>query len=216
MTIVDSNTPLICVETGEYPIYLPSMGQRQVGSFGPTIDSSVLEELGYSVVYGTPVPVGVEVSEAPPELIKGKWRQVWVERSFNPEDESSNLQAAKDQCFIAIRALRGREFTIGFPYQFPGRDDKLHVQMGGQDRPNLWELRSMAKEAIKQKDAEWTVEFRVYENIEIPMTAEEMAVLGDLAWNNLQKAYKVSWAFKNKVAKATTLDELPVLPETLF
>ena len=192
------------------------MSERQVGSFGPTIAAEVLEGLGYAVVHPTSVPSDGSVTEGKPELIDGKWQQVWSKRPFTPEEESAKLENAKNQCLGEIRSLRSREFTVGFPHQFPGREDVLHVQMGGQDRSNIWVLRMMAKEALEQNDTDWMVEFRVYEDVEVTMSAEEMVALGDLAAVQLQKAYKASWVLKDKVAKATAIEEFPVLPETLF
>ena len=216
MTIVNQNTRLICVETLEYPVFLGDMGKRQVGSFGPTVAAEVLEELGYAVVNESTVPVAEVITEGTPELIDGQWYRTWSAREHSPEEELTALQSAKTQLLTDILALRNNDFKVGFPHQLPGREDILHVQVSGVDRANILGFRVMAKEAVDRNDEEWMIEFRVYEDIEIPLTAQQMVDLADLAGLRVQQGYKTTWLFKDQVANATTVAELPQLPSTIF
>lgn len=216
MTTVNNNTRLICVETGEYPIFLGEMGKRMVGSFGPTVESEVLEELGYCVVHEVTIPAEGIVTEGPPECVKGKWERVWISTPHGPDYIAEELENAKRQKLAEIQMLRNKDFAKGFPYKFNGYDEQLHVQIGGVDRINILAFRVLAKEAIEQGNEDWMIEFRVYEDIEVPLLAQEMIDLGDTAALRIQQGYKTTWIFKDQVAKAKSVAELPELPATIF
>ncbi|MCY1456977.1 hypothetical protein D9M71_742320 [compost metagenome] len=60
------------------------------------------------------------------------------------------------------------------------------------------------------------INFRVYENISVPLTAAEMVSVANQAFAKVSEGYEVIWTFKDQVDAATTIAELPVLPVELF
>lgn len=215
MTIVTGMTRLIHSETDTYPVYMANISTYAPNSmFGPTVDSDCLIDFGLEVVHDTPIPVGDVVTEGAPELRGSEWYQTWVVRSFNPGESSSKLAEKKEVLKAQAEQLRVTAFAKGFPYRFAD-DSVYHVQVRASDRGNISDLRTIAKEMIAA-DQEMTFPFRVFENVSITLTPQEMVALADKTFQQVLAGYNVSWAYKDAIEMATTMEELPAPPGEFF
>jgi uncharacterized protein (DUF736 family) len=214
MTTVNRTTRLIESDSGDYPLYLADLATRVNNtSFPQVVDSEILFEFGYEVVLDTEVPVNDVVTEGAPELRDGSWYRVWNARSFNETELSANLTAAKAALKAQAEAKRIADFEKGFPHQFG--ETIYHVQIRPTDRQNITALRIIAKEAV-DLGAPFPINFRVYENVSVALTAPEMVAVANAALYKVSEGYEVIWTFKDQVDAATTIAELPVLPTELF
>lgn len=215
MTVVTRNTRLIHSDSATYPVYLSDMATYQPNTcLGPTVDSDLLFELGFEVVLDTPVPVGDVITEGPPELREGNWYQTWVVRSFNEAEESSKLVERKEALKAQAEQLRLAAFAKGFPYQFD-ENTVYHVQVRASDRGNISDLRTIAKEVIAAEQT-MTFPFRVFENVSVVLTAPQMVALADMTFQQVLAGYDVSWAYKDGIETALTIEELPEAPTEWF
>jgi len=215
MSTVTRTTRLIHSDSGAYPIYLADMAKYQPNTcFGPTVESDLLFELGFEVVHDTAAPTGDVVTEGAPELREGEWYQTWVVRSFNEVEAAGQLQDRKTMLAAQAESLRIAAFAKGFPYQFDG-GNVYHVQVRASDRGNISDLRTIAKEMIAA-GVEMTFPFRVFENVSISLTAPEMVALADKTFQQVVAGYNVSWAYKDAIANAETMEELPAAPADYF
>lgn len=212
---VTANTRLICAETQEYPVFLGQMGARMVGSFGPEVDSSVLEHFGYFVVNDTPVPQGDVVSEVTPVLVDGNWERRYKVREFDSAEDAAQLDSAKAQRQADIEQFRVAAFEKGFPLLFNSDADLYHVQVRTKDLTNITALRVLARESV-QDQTPFAIKFRVYENVNIPMDAAEVVRMSNYANMHVQEGLQVIWDLKDAVDAATSIEELPEIPAELF
>jgi len=215
MTTVNLNTRLICAETGEYPVFLGQMGARQVGSFGPSVDSEVLEHFGYFVVEDTDIPQGDVVVEIAPVKDGDVWKRAYSVREFANEEEVAQLDSLKAQRAAEIEQFRVESFEKGFPCLFNNDADLYHVQIRTKDLTNITALRVLARESV-QDLTPFGVKFRVYENVNIPMDAAEVIRMSNLANIHVQEGLQVIWDLKDAVEAATSKEDLPAIPAELF
>ena len=216
MTLVTRDTRLIKLDTEEYPLFLDDFRNRTGAVIGTTIDSEALVDFGYAVVLEVPRPdVGDVITEGKPAQVEGQWRRVWVVRDFNAEEEAAELEQAKATMLYNIEQFRIAQFKIGFPHLFNNGNDIYHVQIRDTDRVNIVSLRTLAKEAITD-NAPFEVEFRVYENVSVHLDAQEIVDMADAAAAQVQIGYKTVWTLKGQTEAATTVEEIPQLPDTLF
>jgi len=214
MTLVTKNTRLIESDTGDYPVYLSELASRvKTTIFPSTIDSDELIAYGYEVVYDTTVPTGDVVTEGAPELRDGEWYRTYTARDYTSEEVAVSLASAKSTLETAIEAFRVAQFERGFPYQFA--EGLYHVQIRTTDRLNITSIRTVAKEAIAAGQP-LPVSFRVYENVNVSLTAEEFVAMADATFQRVTEGYAAGWALKDQVKAATTLAELPTIPDELF
>lgn len=214
MTTVNRTTRLIHSDSGDYPLYLADLTSRvQNTSFPQVVDSEILFEFGYEVVLDTEVPVNDVVTEGKPELNAGNWYRVWNARAFNEAELAANLAAAKIAMKAQAEAKRIADFDKGFPYQFG--ENTYHVQIRPTDRQNITALRIVAKEALVA-GVPFPVEFRVWENVSVNLTAAEMVAVADMALTKVSEGYSKIWVLKDQIEAATTIAELPVIPGELF
>lgn len=215
MTIVNRMTRLIASDEGTYPVFLADMATYAPNSmFGPTVDSDLLIEFGIEVVNVTEIPTGDVVVEGPPEYRDGEWYQTWIVRSFNEGETSSKLTEKKEILKAQAEQLRITAFAKGFPYRFAD-DSVYHVQVRASDRGNISDLRTIAKEMIAAEQV-MTFPFRVFENISITLTPQEMVALADKTFQQVLAGYNVSWTYKDAIETATTMEELPAPPGEFF
>jgi len=214
---VDRNTPLVDLKTLEYPIYIRDLNGRleSPASFGPTVNSEVLRSFGYAPVETTAIPKADVVVEGEPELVDGVWKRTWVTREHTPEERSAEITNELDRALEAIERLRESQFGVGFPYLF-NNGEVYHVQVRDGDRANILSKRTRAKEALEEGRKDYTVDFQVYENVAVTLSAEEMVAMSNEADDQVTKAYGVIWRLKATAKKATSVEEFPALPETIF
>jgi hypothetical protein len=214
MSTITRNTRLIEVETGTYPLYLPSLSERVPNTQFPSkMEAADLLEWGYEEVLESDVPAGDVVTEGAPEQRNGSWYRVWNVRDYTAGELATNLAVKKAALLAEAETLRIARFDTGFPYQFG--ENVYHVQIRVSDRQNITALRVIAKEAVEANQP-LTFPFRVYENVNVTLTAAEMVDVANAAFKAVSDGYGVIWTFKDTVTAATSLAELPVAPVELF
>jgi hypothetical protein len=215
MTTVTRLTRLIDVGSGTYPLFLTDMPLYAPNTlFGATVDSELLVSFGIEVVQPTSKPAGDVVLEGRPELIDGVWHQTWTVRSFDPGEASSKLAEKKALLTAQAATLQLNAFTKGFPYQFD-ENTIYHVQVRTTDRGNISDLRTIAKELVAAGQ-DMAFEFRVWENVSVDLNAAQMVALADKTFVQVLVGYKTAWKYKDDIAKATTMEELPAPPAEFF
>lgn len=215
MTTVTRTTRLIHSDSGTYPLYLSDLTTYAPNTvFGPTVDTETLIEFGFEVVHEVPAVVGDVVIEGKPELKDGEWYQTWIGRSFSEAEAVSKLQAKKEELQAGAEALRVALFAKGFAYRFPD-NTVYHVQVRSSDRGNISDLRTIAKEVILEGQ-EMDFDFRVFENVSVTLTAQQMVDMANMTFTQVQGGYKAIWAYKEAIDAATTLEELPAAPDDIF
>lgn len=215
MTTVTRLTRLIHSESMAYPVYLSDMATYAPNTmFGPTVDSDCLIDFEIEVVHDTEIPTGDVVIEGIPELRDGEWYQTWITRSFNEGETSNKLAEKKELLKAQGEQLRLAAFAMGFPYQFT-EENVYHVQVRASDRGNISDLRTIAKEVIAAGQT-MNFPFRVYENLSIQLTAQQMVDLADKTFQQVVAGYQVSWTYKDAIDAATSLETLPTPPVEYF
>lgn len=210
MTTVTRQTRLIHAETGTYPLFMDGLAKYAPHTaFGPTTDAETLIEFGIEVVKEVPAPVNDVVSEGPPQEIDGEWTQTWISRSYGEVELAEQLAAAKAMLQAQAETLRIEQFERGFPHTFG--ENVYHVQIRNADRSNLLGLRTVAKEVV-QAGGQMNFSFRVYENVVVNITAEEMVAVADAAFVAANVGYQKTWDAKDGARDATTIEEIPPLP----
>lgn len=213
---VTASTLLINVVTSEYPVSLLKVRQDNPNiSFAAEPEDSVLDDLGYSVVHRVDAPAGDVVTEGAPEYVDGAWRQTWVVREFTAEELAAQLQARKSDMTQQIDQLRDATLANGFRFVFSGEAGEQGVQVREQDKINIVASRIIADAFINMGQPETLMDFRTFENNTLRIPATEIVALSNAAFQRVTQVYAAAWVLKDQVAAATTLAELPVLPETL-
>ena len=215
MSTVTDTMLFIEVATGRYPVYFPMIRTQfqQTISFGGTVPIEDVTGLGFALVADSVVPTGEVVTEGVPTLVDGVWTRTYAVRVFTPDELAGTLAFQQTDLLAQADALQTSSFATGFPYQFA--DQVYHVQVRAQDKINITAQRTIAKELVTAgQDA--TFNFRVYENISVPLNAVGMVALGDKTFQQAEAGYQVIWDFKDAVAAAKTVDTLPVLPTAIF
>jgi hypothetical protein len=216
MTIVTSTTRLIESDSKVYPIFLSQLATYAPNTcFGTTVDSDLLIEFGLEVVHTVPQPAGDVITEGPPELRQdGEWYQTWISRSFDEAEQADKLLERKATLSAQAETLRVNAFATGFPYTFPG-GNVYHVQVRAADRGNISDMRTIAKEMIAAGQP-MMFPFRVFENIKVQLTAQEMVDLADRTFQQVVAGYQVSWDYKDAINAAATEADLPATPGAYF
>jgi hypothetical protein len=207
---------LIESDSKAYPLYLANMATYAPNTcFGATVDSDLLIAFGMEVVHETAQPIGDVITEGPPELRPdGNWYQTWVTRSFSEVELTDKLAERKAVLLVQAETLRVTAFAIGFPYTFPD-NNVYHVQVRASDRGNISDMRTIAKEMIEANQP-MTFPFRVYENIPVGLSAEEMVALANRTFQQVVAGYQVGWDYKDAITAATSFETLPAAPTVFF
>lgn len=214
MSLVTRNTKLIHADTMAYPLYLADMPRYAPNTvFPPSVDSDCLIDFEIEVVHDVAQPTGDIITEGVPEFRDGEWYQTWIARNFTEEEHTEKFEQRKAELQAGAEQVRLNAFAAGFPYQFG--ENVYHVQVRTGDRGNISDLRTIAKEVIAA-GGDMTFDFRVQENVEVPLSPVEMVALADKTFLQVVAGYKVIWAYKKAIDLATTVEELPAPPEVLF
>lgn len=212
---INASTPLLKVDTGEYPMYF-----QQVRLANPTVsfpespDEDCLGEYGFAVVIPTPKPSGDVVVEGAPQLTDGAYHQTWVAREFTPAELDIRLNDKKRALNEQVLALREKDLADGFIYELNAQTI-FGVQLRPEDRVNLLLLKGQAQFLIAADSTDTTM-FRSTENVGYPLTPTELLAMCDAALVAGMKVYAASWALKDQIDAATSVATLPVIPATLM
>jgi len=209
------STPLIEIETGSYPMYLSQVISHRadvVFEAEPTVTD--LRAFGYAVVHPVEKPIGDVVTEGCPVLVDGEYHQSWSIQTFTPEEKAAQLETRKQELAKEVLAIRETDLAGGFLYTL-NENTIFGVQLRPEDRVNLIGLRMEAMYLVDRHSTQLSP-FRSTENISYPLTPTELLDLCNTALAAGKKIYANSWAIKDQIEAATTMAELPVLPNTLI
>lgn len=215
MSNATQSTLLIQVDTQEYPLSLEMIRKRTGVSFGAEPPLEDLEALGFAeVVLVGQIPEADVVTEGPPALEDGVWHRTWRTRAFNADELSTRLSELKTSASAAVMALRRKDLEKGFAWTVEGFEP-FHVQLRVEDRINLLTLNLQGQQMVAAA-SESTVPFRGYENFTVRMTGQQLIDMTQAALVAMGDVYELSWELKDDIERATTVAELPELPETLI
>lgn len=181
---------------------------NSVGVYLRTIEVDSLGPQPAGVVYG-PKPV---IPEGHVAVRSGNdW--VYVLDSEKPEVTHvvESLEQVKERLMVQIEKLESETINKGVPYDFGAPYGVLHVQLRDGDRTNLIGIRMKCLE-----NENYRTTFRTYENINVPLDATSGYDITEHGLNGYITIKEAAWSLKDAVTAATTLEELPVLPEALI
>jgi len=212
---ISNHDPLINLETGAYPVYLPQVRQDNINkSFAASPSEELVAELGYAYVWSTDQPAGDVVVETPPIFKQGKWEQQWLARDFTAAERQANFVQTKENCLVRIRELQQNCLERGCRYTFP--DNWVgRIQLRDGDRANLAGLRLRAESAKRTGSTE-TFGFRTYENItKMGLSADQIVLLSDIAFERYMTILGLCWYLKDQAEAALEDAALPQVPSNL-
>jgi hypothetical protein len=215
MKVLDTSK-LLDIHNGRYPVYLTDMRAKypQV-SLSEGLDDSKLAPYQYALVREIEPPEGHVVIEGFPvhDPVQQIYKQVWHAFPPGSGQYQAALDKAKDALYAKIRDVRTSTAAKGRLYEFPD-GQQLHVQMRDEDKTNVLGLRITADDLLAQGINEAVLEFRTYEDINIPVTPEQMRELASWYFQNITALMQASWEMVNQVKQAQTFETLPEIPES--
>lgn len=214
MNYINGSTQLIKIETGEYPVYISKVRRDNTNVSLPIEPSEeLLLSLGYAVVNPVARPEGDVVLEGTPQLVDGKYVQVWDVRSFSEEEIAQQLEKKKYDLNRNVMEMRDKELDQGFEH-ITASGEVFGVQTRLEDRVNMLYLNMNAEKMVATGD-ETLQEFRSTENITYMLTPSEMVAMTNEALGFYKRILGASWVLKDLISAANTIAELPVLPAKL-
>lgn len=180
--------------------------------WGSEITESMVAVLGYFVVEPTVPPKADVVTEVTPILEDGVWKQQWEGREYTPEELQQQLEDRKTILNQKIEFLRNETLSIGVPFNFGTEEspDIEHIQVRDGDRANQV---GMATQLARLPDSVQV--FRTYQDNLKTLTPDTVASVTDAAYTGYFKIMSLFWNFKDTVKSATTMEQLPVIPENI-
>ena len=212
---VTANDLIIEVATGFYPVTLELIRVKHPQcSFAKQPYLQDIEDLGYEVVQPTLRPEGDVITEGAPKLDNGVWYRTWVARSWSAEELAAKLVDKKSTLNATIMRVREDDFEMGVTYS-PVDGTEFNVQLRTEDRVNLVMLNLQAQSALS-KEEDTLEKFRSYENETFELTPQQVVDMTAKALAGIKSIYQQSWEFKDKIDKATAIEDLPVIPRTFI
>lgn len=203
------------IASGDYPLSERDVRARIVRSLpGAAAElAEALAELGYAPVTETPRPDDVTaiVTEVPPELVDGAWRQVWLATPRSSEEAAAALARVRAEAMAEIdrqaEAARLQYVTPGsgqaLEYERTEREARAFAAAGfaGWD-PALYPMVEAERQAIADAG----------EEIPAPRAAAEAVIAQADAWAGVGAAIKrLRRARKMRLAGATTGAEVAAI-----
>lgn len=211
--VINGSTPLIKLDTLEYPRYyrnLKADNQQTIFS-SDTLPVSELAEFGYAVVNPSTPPTGDIVTQGAPELREdGEWYQTW---SVSETDASIKFNEKRAALLKEADELVESELKTGIPFskEVNGETVNFHLQAGPRDRSNwvgIFQVASIRKEAGVTD----LTSIRTYENTFVQFTPAELVDQLLALLSEIDETYRKYWEFKDHVLKLAVGDTLPDLP----
>ncbi len=213
---INSQTLLIHVESGDYPVRVPQLAARHPNvSFGTVQTEESLRALGYEVVKTTDRPDGDVVSEAVPLKTEEGYVQVWDVRAYNEQERNNDMASRKASRMSRIKDAVAATLAIGARIDFGGEHGVQHIQMRDGDRANVLGLKADAEAMIERAQGEQCY-LRTYENNLIIVAPEFMVESAWIVLRQFKQVMAAAWALEDQVKHATTLQELPLIPANLL
>lgn len=212
---ISSTTALIHVDTGVYPVYMNRVRKENPNvSFPPNPTPEQVAEFGYAVVHPTDRPQGDVVTEGQPTLTEGKYLQTWDVREFTAHEREVRLHELKDQLYREVNSKRQDTLIEGFNFETE-EGQVIAVKLGESDQLVLSQLQVRAERLIAQGTPDATLSFRTGDNKTLELSAVILRDLTITALDYVDAVYQASWAIKDAVEAADSLELLPVVPDRL-
>lgn len=215
--IVTQSTLLIEIATGKYPCRLSEVREAVYpATFAREPEEKTLIELGYGIVVPNSPPPGDVVTEGEPiaSATPGYYDQGWNIRSFTPEELATNLEQAKLAATSLVDLRRNEALERGYKFTFEDETEG-HIQLRDGDRVNVLAYRVWAVEAKAAGALDRIFTWRVRENVSKELMTEGMIRMADECGIQYEKIMNLAWVLKDQIAAATTIAEIPEVPEIL-
>lgn len=212
-SLVSDSARLIRVLTDEFKLSMHDVRQahRDV-MWGSQVSEEFLHSLGYAVVHSRP-PVGEgDFVEVLPTLEDGLFYQNWQKREPAPGEALFKVENAKAIAEATVKSFSASSVERGAAFNFGTEDEPriLSMQIRDQDRLNVLGMETMAKRRPEMQQY-----FRTAENIMVKVTAEQLYEMNNLAYTAYVAIKSAEWALLDSIRSATTVEEIPALPESL-
>lgn len=207
MSLHDSTTRLMHLESGRYPVYMSEFKMLTPGhAWGEYVDSSLIEAHGYVVVYNSPRPDADVVTEGHPIHMYGAWLQNWHSREFTPEEREAErqqqLDAEKQMRLSQIKEEAKIRRRAGLPCVFPNGSAE-HIQIRELDISRLIALAITAKSR-----PDTPVFFRTQENRLHELTSKQAVLVCEAAIDADRMILATTWYLQEEVYKCTRIEQL--------
>lgn len=203
----------IHVETGEYPLSLEAIRRKLKNvSFPAEPSVELLSSLGYEVVQAGEIPAGEgELVEGVPSLVDGVYYKTYTRSEVPPVDPAAALQAAKDTATQRVSTALARTLEGGYVHTAADQS-QIQVQVRSQDRINLLGLLEQAK--ALEADTQ-SLPFRTTDNKTLQLNKPTLIAMITDALGYHTLVSDEAWGIKDTINAATTVAEVPAVPEKL-
>lgn len=203
-------TPLINVETLEYPVYYPAVRKLYPNtSFPYPIRDYILAPYGYAPVFLGDIPPGDVPVEGEPELrADGKWYRTWTTRPFTDEEIAQILYTAKEDLKANAKFVFDADIEGSAKYPFNGEDK--WVSLKPKDLVSL--LTSM--HIVEDLAEDELVSYRFADGELVKITPSEFINLAKGICKINHRVNTNYWDYLTLVDEAPTVADLPPSPGT--
>jgi hypothetical protein len=168
-----------------------------------------LVPFGYYPLHQGVVPQGDVVWQVTPQLIDGKWTRQYESRAYNDQEIADMLATARTEKLTAIDSLLYATYARGFSYEHP--DGATHVYSLTPDNQQL--LTALHLLAKEETDPERLFPLRTVEENTVQYNAAEVITFTKALMEYIVQVLAKLWTIRDQAVAATTLAELPDVPE---
>lgn len=206
--LIDDSMSFIKLDDMQYPLTFQAIKQQVTHvSFGQSVTTEFLENLGYAKVEPTEKPQADVVTETVPTLVDGVWTQTWDSRSYTEEELSELLADKRSSYLTSLKRYFEAQAAKGFPHSVDG-GPVFHVQLRPDDRTILIAFKLDADMCMAAGITDPVLEFRSYENTRTLMTPQQASDLAIAALSAMRTLYKNHWTLKDGIIAATDLETM--------
>lgn len=209
--LVYDSTPMINVETKEYPVYFYEMRTRFPNSSFPIpCRDTWLVPFGYAPVLPSEKPEGDVITQGEPELREdGHWYVTWQVRDFTEEELVVEIQRRKDLSISTAKSVFEEDLNRGLPFTYEGSIYTTKIRPF--DITTLIAMKDLA-----QRNADETFLLNSQEEIISGLNSQAVISTVNQIIDNYNTLVQDYWQFISQVKASTTLDEIPDDKETFI
>lgn len=213
--VVYSYTPMIRSSDGKYPVYLSDFRADNPNvSIGTWVYSENIAEFGYFPVIRVPQPEGDVVTEGAPVFNDQtqQWEQTWESRDFTEEEIAANLESAKQNRKGEAQSILSNDIELGVPY--PVDNEEYKVRVKSFDLATLISIKAVLEEDGEESSQVYP--FRFVDGYKSDFTHAEMKDLVTQVSRAQYELMKSYWSFLDQVEQASTIENIPALPDSFL